>query len=329
MLSLVDRNTSQRLAPMSVTFTILISGFKATARETLRLCLELNAVDGGYEVLFLDNTRDSRHEPYVRGLLSQPVRDGVSLQYVPVSSPGKAAAQNVAVRASRGRYIVCMDDDVLPDPELLREYERAFDAHPCAAVQGRVALLFEGVDRPPSWLDHRLRLDLAEMDFGKVIYPFTMGLTGANMAFRREAFDRYGLFDERLGPARTGTLEDQEFSERLQAAGETQLFWPAASVQHRIPPERLRVGSFARIHYDVGYSDYLLSHAMVKGGPAKFGVYTLRQCLGHIGHALAALAGRETGTAVYEYCELHRCYGYYRQYLRSRGRMRDGKAKHE
>lgn len=310
-------------------FSVIISGFKPTAQVTLERCAALIAPSGGYEVLFVDNTRDGRHGPRVEAVRRSFSESGPVVRYVPVSSPGKAAAQNVAVRASRGRYIVCLDDDVLPDPELLREYERAFDAHPCAAVQGRVALLFEGVDRPPSWLDHRLRLDLAEMDFGKVIYPFTMGLTGANMAFRREAFDRYGLFDERLGPARTGTLEDQEFSERLQAAGETQLFWPAASVQHRIPPERLRVGSFARIHYDVGYSDYLLSHAMVKGGPAKFGVYTLRQCLGHIGHALAALAGRETGTAVYEYCELHRCYGYYRQYLRSRGRMRDGKAKHE
>lgn len=292
-------------------FTLIISGFKDTATATLSACVALaEPAAGGIEILFVDNTRDGRHA----GAVLAAARTDDRIRYIPVPVPGKAAAQNVALRQSRGRYIVCLDDDVLPDPGLLQEYARAFAAYPCAAVQGRVELGFEGQATPPAWLDHRLRLDLAEMDFGKVIYPFEMGLTGANMAFRRDVFDRYGLFDERLGPARTGTLEDQEYSERIRAGGETQLFWPGASVRHRIPAQRLRVRSFARIHYDVGYSDYLLSRHLVKGGPFKFGAYSVRMAGAHLVRAAVAWVRRDLSSAVYSYSEVFRCWGYYRSF---------------
>src|SRR4029453_17415253 len=42
---------------------------------------------------------------------------------------------------------------------------------------------------------------------------------GANMAFRREAFDRVGLFDERLGAGASGCSEDSEVWYRLLAEG--------------------------------------------------------------------------------------------------------------
>lgn len=305
---------------MTFRFTIIISGFKSTAPTTLDACLNLALVyDGGVEVIFVDNTREGMHRAIVEGLVRAKGLNPRLIRYIPVPLPGKAMAQNEALRSSCGKFIVCLDDDVLPDASLLVEYERAFDAYPCAAVQGRVALYFEGVYEIPSWLDSRLRLDLAEMDFGKIIYPFEMGLTGANMAFRREVFERYGLFDERFGPGRTGTLEDQEFSERIRAAGETQLFWPGASVRHRIPPERLRVKSFAKIHYDVGFSDYLLSRHLIKGGPLKFALYTVRQFITHCRKAIFAGATGRYADAIYQYCELYRSYGYYRQYLQSRG----------
>lgn len=297
-----------------VAFSILISGYKATAIDTLSMCLDLMPPESGSaEVLFLDNTPDSRHAGCVAEIC-ESFPDKV-LIYLPVPVPGKAAAQNIAIRRSSGKYVVCLDDDVLPDPDLLREYELAFGLSPCAAVQGRVELLFEGEPVPPAWLDARLRLDLAEMDFGEVIYPFEKGLTGANMAFRREVFERYGLFDERLGPGRAGTLEDQEFSERIRVAGESQLFWPGASVKHRIPPSRLKVNSFARIHYDVGYSDYLLSRNLVKGGGLRVGAYIVRQMMRQCGKMiLFGLLGRRA-QAVLAYAEIFHNLGYYRQFM--------------
>ncbi len=61
------------------------------------------------------------------------------------------------------------------------------------------------------------------------------------MIFRREVFDRYGLFRTDMGPQgetyRVG--EDGELSFRLMKAGEPILYWPQAVIYHPVTPYRL------------------------------------------------------------------------------------------
>ena len=52
------------------------------------------------------------------------------------------------------------------------------------------------------------------------------------MAFRRDAFDRVGLFDERLGAGTSGCSEDSELWYRLLAEGHLCRYEPAAVVFH-------------------------------------------------------------------------------------------------
>ena len=298
---------------MSRLYSIIISGYKDTSRETLSRCLSLDTeADVGYEVIFLDNTGDGRHLGMANELFSG-LDEGVRTVYVPHAVPGKAEAQNLGIGEARGDFLVFLDDDVLPNPDLVLQYDRGFAAHDCAAIQGRVELLFEEGCDIPTWLNERFRLDLAEMDFGREIIPFEMGLTGANMAYKASLFEKYGLFDERLGPGRSGTLEDQEFSERIKAGGEVQLFWPAAGVRHVIPPERLTVRSFAGIYYDVGFSDYFLSHNLIRGGRIKFSLHTIRKSLGNMAGMLWLAATCRKQEAIQKYCELFRFYGYWKQ----------------
>jgi ubiquinone/menaquinone biosynthesis C-methylase UbiE len=55
---------------------------------------------------------------------------------------------------------------------------------------------------------------------------------GANMSFRREAFERVGFFDERLGAGTSGCSEDSEMWYRLLAEGHICRYEPAAVVFH-------------------------------------------------------------------------------------------------
>jgi cellulose synthase/poly-beta-1,6-N-acetylglucosamine synthase-like glycosyltransferase len=55
---------------------------------------------------------------------------------------------------------------------------------------------------------------------------------GANMAFRRKAFDLLGLFDERLGAGASGCSEDSELWYRVLAAGWVCRYEPTAVVFH-------------------------------------------------------------------------------------------------
>ncbi|MGB7265926.1 MAG: hypothetical protein WBC92_10460, partial [Terracidiphilus sp.] len=64
---------------------------------------------------------------------------------------------------------------------------------------------------------------------------------GANMAFRKEMFEKYGDFRADLGHCgdRLTGNEDTEFGRRLMAAGERLRYEPLAVVYHSVPEERL------------------------------------------------------------------------------------------
>ena len=83
---------------------------------------------------------------------------------------------------------------------------------------------------------------------------------GVNMAFRREAFDRAGLWDNSVG-RRKGTLLGQEVREwmfRARAAGLRGSYAPSMAVRHVIQGDRLNKRYFRRWYYWNGISRALL-----------------------------------------------------------------------
>jgi len=78
---------------------------------------------------------------------------------------------------------------------------------------------------PPEWRNNEefLRAHRRYRTINFVQYSGKMTdirtLTGANMAIRREVFDRVGLFNEALGPGRSGISEDVELLNACYAVG--------------------------------------------------------------------------------------------------------------
>ena len=115
---------------------------------------------------------------------------------------------------------------------------------------------------PPFWLStegvHALA-PLGIFDRGPEARELTEAPAGANMAFRRGMFKKYGGFRTDLGP-RLGHLnaqkcEDSEFGERLLAAGERFYYQPAAVVYHEIPVSRLQKQYFLEWWFEKARSD--------------------------------------------------------------------------
>jgi GT2 family glycosyltransferase len=75
---------------------------------------------------------------------------------------------------------------------------------------------------------------------------------GANMAFRREVFDRLGGFDERLGAGASGCSEDSEMWYRVLGAGGVCRYDPTAVVHHHhredLPELRRQMRAYMRGH---------------------------------------------------------------------------------
>ncbi|MCA2189172.1 glycosyltransferase family 2 protein [Nonomuraea cavernae] len=118
---------------------------------------------------------------------------------------GPAAARNAGWRAARTPWVVFLDDDVVPRPGW---YEAALEdlgdlPADVAGSQGRIEVPLPGDRRPTD----------AERN--------TAGLAGAawitaDMAYRRDALDRAGGFDERFPRA---YREDSDLALRLTRAG--------------------------------------------------------------------------------------------------------------
>ena len=156
--------------------------------------------------------------------------------------PGLSRARNAGLRAASLPLIAFTDDDVEPHPGWLSELVRAFRDHDVDCVTGLVlpatletdaqrdfqfALGAFGGSFVPLLFDERFFAETRP--YGAHVWKIG---AGANMAFRRSAFERAGLFDERLGAGASGCSEDSELWYRLLALGGSCLHEPRAVVFH-------------------------------------------------------------------------------------------------
>jgi GT2 family glycosyltransferase len=224
--------------------------------ETLRTCLQSLAKQRSSpgEVIVVDNSALASAKP-ICALVSGVI-------YVHEPRPGLSRARNAGVRAATGQIIAFTDDDVEPHPGWLAEVARAFERHAVDCVTGLIL---------PANLDTvaQRSFQFAMGGFGSNVVPvmfdgrfFAETLphgahvwrigAGANMAFQRSAFERAGLFDERLGAGASGCSEDSEFWYRLLALGGSCLYEPRAVVSHHHRAEwgelRSQMRSYMRGH---------------------------------------------------------------------------------
>lgn len=184
------------------------------------------------------------------------------LKYVFESVPGRSAALNAGIARASGEIVVTIDDDVRVEPDYLDHIGRAFEAHHCDFIGGRVLPLWQG--QRPAWLpDRRSRhwAVIALVDEGPE--PFEWGAIlpiGANMAFTRRAFDMVGPWNQSIG-RKPGTLLGQEVREwclRAREKGLRGYYAPSSVVRHVIHADRLNKRYFRRWFYWRGVSRALM-----------------------------------------------------------------------
>jgi glycosyltransferase involved in cell wall biosynthesis len=199
----------------------------------LRSILELS--QSPVEVLVVDNAPGSEA---TRELVSRMP----GMRYVREERPGLDVARNAAIRSSTGAVIAFTDDDATVHRNWTVQLQKAFRRPAVMAVTGLVLpaeleteaqCIFEehwGFNR-----GYRRRVfdgDFLARTLGRGAPVWQIG-AGANMALRREAFDRVGGFDERLDAGAAGCSGDSELWYRLLAAGHECAYEPTAVVFHR------------------------------------------------------------------------------------------------
>ncbi len=178
---------------------------------------------------------------------------------------GLSHARNKGIISTTGDYVVFMDDDEVADKNLLSVYHAFFERHPDAVGAGGLMLpVYESGE--PKWMSRYTVGPIAgTLHLGDKERPFPKGLffIGGNMAIRRSAFERHGLFNPELG--RKGSLllagEEKELYGRITADGAECYYLPDAIVHHIIPPERLTREYFSEVCYRIGCSERVRTQA--------------------------------------------------------------------
>ncbi|MGO9577740.1 MAG: glycosyltransferase [Terriglobales bacterium] len=210
-----------------------------------------------WEVLVVDNNSADQTREVIEGFCKQyPGR----FRYLFEAKPGKSHALNAGIRDARGEILAFTDDDVTFAPMWLHNLTTALSNRGWAGVGGRI--FHHWTCSRPDWLSvdgryWRMSWPLTSFDLGEEACEGREGNkhpNGANMAFRKDIFARYGGFRTDLGPQPGNEIrcEDNEFGARLYAAGERIGYEPSAIAYHPVHQNRLTKKYFLAWWFDFG-----------------------------------------------------------------------------
>ena len=205
--------------------------------ESLMKCLKsLQALTlAADEIIVVDNAPKNTQ---TRNIVEK--FDGV--RYVIEPEPGLSIARNTGIKNCHSDIIAFTDDDIAVHPGWLEQLQSAFSSAKIMAVTGIVLptdletesqVLFEF---SYGYLNNGYKPQTFDESFMKRHQSrgtpvWDIG-AGANMAFKREIFEKVGNFDQRLGAGASGCSEDSEMWYRILMAGWHCRYVPAAVVYH-------------------------------------------------------------------------------------------------
>ena len=182
----------------------------------------------------------------------------VQLRMVDEQRQGLSYARNRGIGESEGEYIAIIDDDERIAPDFIASYIALFDSTSDAMAAGG-PIVAEYPSGKPRWMSSFTERPIANtMYFGDKVTLFPAGRIpgGGNMAIRRSAIRRYGVFDTSLGYVGEKLIggEECDLFERLQIAEAKYYYVPGAVMYHIIPKEKLTQEYLSRLSYNVGVS---------------------------------------------------------------------------
>jgi glycosyltransferase involved in cell wall biosynthesis len=152
---------------------------------------------------------------------------------------GLNAARNEGARRARSELVAYVDDDVDAPPGWAAAVVAGAARHPGAeAFGGPIRARFEG---PTPRGCGREPPPITTLDLGGEDREAEL-VWGSNMALRRAALDRVGWFDETI----SGGGDEEEWLDRLRAAGGTVVYLAAAGLDHRRAGADARLRSLSR-----------------------------------------------------------------------------------
>ena len=176
------------------------------------------------EIVIVDQSE--QHDPETTSAL-QAWHDAGRICWLRLTQPSITHAMNSGLTQARSDIVLFLDDDIIPDANLVAAHAQAQAENICNIVAGQVLQPGEEVlaQSPPK----------GEFLFRSGKRTWVHELMGGNFSVKKATALKLGGFDENF--VRVAYRFEAEFCDRATTAGEKILFEPAASIRH------LRVGS--------------------------------------------------------------------------------------
>ena len=194
--------------------SIIVSAYyeEAVLDRTIQSVLKLDYPKDKVEILYVfeSHCTDRTEEIILKYALQDPRIKPIRKTS---KSGGHAAANNYGISFAKGQIIGIFDADQSLNPDLLKKAVVLFDKPSIGCVRGRCRV----INRDSNLLSRVVALERDSIERIGIYGAYKLGgfanFGGAHGFFKRETFEKIGLFDEEI------LCEDIDFSVRLHMAG--------------------------------------------------------------------------------------------------------------
>ena len=196
--------------------------------ETVRMLLEL--VEPADELMLVDQTPDP---PADVAEQLQAMEQSGAIRWIRLERPSIPHAMNVGLQAARSPIVLFLDDDIIPDAQLVAAHRAKHANCDPERVWGVVGQVLQPGEEPHARNGYQrkagLRADF-EFPFWSTETAQVANVMAGNLSVRREQALAVGGFDENFSGS--AYRFETEFCRRLLAAGGEVHYEPAASIRH-------------------------------------------------------------------------------------------------
>ena len=230
----------------------------------LKLCIEsLNAINfhkSEFEVLVVDNnSSDDTAEICSHIPILYPE---LNFRYVVETRQGVGYTRTRCAQEAKGEIVAYIDDDCLAEVNWLKEIVAFYNKHPEAmSTGGRIIPKY--LVPVADWFGKYFWGLVGNYDLGSKVFQME-GVrypSGANMHFRRVAFERYGTFDGNLGRSGKSLMagEEKAMYLKLIKAKEKVYYLPQVIVYHHVEGNKFDKAYVRKHSFGIGGSERLMN----------------------------------------------------------------------
>ncbi len=181
---------------------------------------------------------------------------------------GSSGVRNIGIKASQGNVIAFMDDDAVAEKSWVENLVNTYQKFDAIAAGGKMLPIW--LCKQPDYFPDELGwlVGITYKGFAQEKIAEVRNTFGSNMSFKREVFEKIGLFNEGFGFAKRGTsyiqAEEAEFALRMKnKLGKGVIYNPEAIVYHKIPQSRVKVKMLFKRAFYQGYSKAIIKKKII------------------------------------------------------------------